>query len=258
MPHRAAETIDLEEAEHLLEETQAWIDAILGRLAPHLPRSQPLDVLDVGAAQGRSIIALQRHGHRAVGVEPWPEARVTAIELGERHGMEIEIRDGSAENLPFEDGTFDLVLATSVLEHVTDLQRTLGEIHRVLRPGGIFWFNSASSMSPRQSEIAGFPLFGWYPLPLKRRIMWWAVDHRPQLIGYTRVPAIHWFTPWSARRALRRAGFTVVWDRWDLVQQSELVGARGVLAGVGRRIRAVRYVGDVLIAGCSYAGRKAD
>ncbi len=39
-------------------------------------------------------------------------------------------------NLPFADSSFDTVLATEVLEHVPDVERTLAEIHRVLRPGG--------------------------------------------------------------------------------------------------------------------------
>src|SRR5216683_8275889 len=135
MSHRAAESISVDEAEQLLDETQMWIDAILARVAPHLSHGGTLDVLDVGAAQGRAIIALQRRGHRAVGVEPWPEAIATANELARRQGVNLEIREGSAESIPFEADSFDLVLATSVLEHVADLPRTLTEICRVLRPG---------------------------------------------------------------------------------------------------------------------------
>jgi SAM-dependent methyltransferase len=254
--HQAAEALNVDEADRRLGETQQWIDSILGRLTPHLSRQTRLDVLDVGAAQGRAIIALQRRGHHGVGVEPWRDAIETAHELARRHNTTVEIREGTAERLPFPDEQFDVVIATSVMEHVSGLRQALREVFRVLRPGGIFYFTSGSSLSPRQNEIGVFPLFGWYPLPLKRRIMWWAVAHKPHLVGHTHAPAINWFTPWSARRLLREAGFATVWDRWDLWQPDEATGAARALAMVGKHVRPARIIGDVLRAGCAYAARK--
>jgi len=250
---QAVESLDLEQTEERLAETQQWTDSILARLAPYLPDGS-LDILDVGAAQGRSVLALRQRGHRAAGVEPSPEAIEISRELAERYDTPLEIREGGAEQLPFEDERFDLVIATSVIEHVSDLDRSLREIHRVLRPNGIFWFNAASSMSPRQAEISVFPLFGWYPLAVKRRIMWWAVANRPAWVGHTEHPAINWFTPWSARRALVRAGFVRVWDRWDLYERQPT--RSGKLVELARRSRAARIAGDVVVAGCSYAAQK--
>jgi len=256
MSFKATEAIDLDEAERRLPEAEQWTAAILRRLAPHLPANERLDVLDVGAAQGRALLALERLGHRAVGVEPWPPAIATAHELARRAGTTIVLREGAVERLPFPDEQFDVVLATSVLEHVADLGAALREIHRVLRPGGIFWFNSASSLAPRQDEIARFPLFGWYPLPLKRRVMVWAAANRPELVGGTAAPAINWFTPRSARRELRRAGFGDVWDRWALRRDDETAGAKGTVVALAKHYRVARFVGDVLVPGCSYAARK--
>jgi SAM-dependent methyltransferase len=255
---QAAESFDIDEAERRLPETEAWIDAILARLGPYTPRSGPLDVLDVGAAQGRALVALSRRGHRPVGVEPWRDAIVTAHELGRRTGVEVDIREGVAEALPFPDESFDVVIATSVMEHVADLRRSLAEIARVLRPHGVFWFNSASALCPRQAEIRGFPCFGWYPLPLKRRVMRWAAEHRPALVGHTEAPAINWFTPRFAGRELRRAGFEEVLDRWDLMRDEEVSGARAAVLEAARRWRPARYLGDVLVSGCSFAAVKPE
>src|SRR5262249_9163387 len=149
-----------------------------------------------------------RMGHEAHGVEPSSEALRVAGEFAAQSGVEIDIRQGYAESIPYSDGTFDLVIATSVIEHVGDVDATFAEVARVLKPGGIFWFSASSAMSPSsQNEIRRFPGFGWYPDRLKRRIMYWARDKRPELIGYTQWPAINWFTPWKAEAALSRAGF---------------------------------------------------
>jgi SAM-dependent methyltransferase len=51
-----------------------------------------------------------------------------------------------AETLPFADGSFDLVSANMVVEHVADPRRMLAEIHRVLRPGGAFAFHTSSRL----------------------------------------------------------------------------------------------------------------
>lgn len=254
---QAAESLSLEQARERMPNTEAWIKAIMLRLDPYLPDHRPLRVLDVGSAQGRALIVLTRLGHEAYGVEPWEPAREVARELAESEGVDITFRAGMAEDIPFEDNSFDVVIATGVMEHVMDLRQSLNEIYRVLRPGGLFWFNSASSMCPLQGEIDGFPFFGWYPDPLKVKIMNWVKVHRPKLVGYTDTPAIHWWTPWKANRLLREAGFEKVWDRWELRRSSESSSQVEAWAvELAQRYRLVRFAGDIVAPGCSYAARK--
>lgn len=196
-------------------------------------------------------------GYEAYGIEPWEYARSVAMELAQRLNTEVSIYEGRAESIPFDDGFFDVVLAMSVMEHVQNLDLSLREIYRVLRRGGLFWFNSASSLCPVQQEIKGFPLFGWYPDPVKRSIMIWARDHHPALIGHTETPAIHWWTPWKANRKLREAGFSEVWDRWDLQNAKRFSGPKRWAIELAQHVRVVRLLGDMVIPGCSFLARKA-
>src|SRR4029079_12466389 len=55
-------------------------------------------------------------------------------------GFEVEGRVADAEELPYPDASFDLVVGHAVLHHVPDVERALGEVLRVLRPGGRFVF----------------------------------------------------------------------------------------------------------------------
>ena len=254
---RGADRLTLDDAATRLPVMVAHLDKILARLrAAGLVGEHPR-ILDVGAAQGQVLLAAARRGLRAVGVEPIEEARQVGAELSGREGAEVDLRAGTAEALPFDDGEFDFVHANSVLEHVSDAQAAMNESARVLRPGGVLWFSAASSVCPHQEEIGGFPLFGWYPDRLKRRIMYWARDQRPHLIGGTSVPAIHWFTPGKARRMLRQAVFDRVLDRWDLRLASE--GGR-LHAAALRTIRtgggATKLLADLLVPHCSYAAAK--
>lgn len=251
----ATETIDLDFSRERLPHTRRWVSVVLRRLEFLLP-DRPLRVLEVGAAQGRGMISLQDLGHHVVGVEPWEPAIAVARALASDQGHELDIRLGRAEDLPIEDGSVDLVLAFSVMEHVTDLDASLREIYRVLAPGGVFWFNSASALCPKQEEIRGFPLFGWYPDRVKRRIMRWAVDHRRDLIGGTTAPAMHWWTPAKAERLLTGVGFAKVYDRWALRAPEEDAGARRRFVGLAKRHRSARLVGDVLQSSLAFAAVK--
>jgi SAM-dependent methyltransferase len=93
--------------------------------------ARPARVLEVG--QGRGELA--ERIRRELGVE------LVAIDQSERmvelaRARGVDARLGDVQDLPFEDGAFDCVVAAWMLYHVADLDRGLGEIARVLRPGG--------------------------------------------------------------------------------------------------------------------------
>ena len=252
----ANEQQTLEEFRAAVPGKRQWATTVFKRLEQIAPVQPPARLLDIGAAGGSFVIACSELGYEAVGVEPWAPARTRAAELARELGANVRVVEGSAESIPFPDGSFDVVHASSVIEHVLDVQRALTEVHRVLAPNGVFWFNAASAMCPRQDEIRGFPLFGWYPDSLKQHIMRWARDHRPELVQYSKTPAINWFTPGRARALLGKVGFRAVYDRWDLrLAEEGGAGYRVALRAI-RSSRAARVLADVLVSGCSYAALK--
>lgn len=89
-----------------------------------------LRILDVGCGTGANLKMLAEFG-TAEGVDLSQQA----LEFCRERGLD-GVRYGEAENLPFEDNSFDLVTALDVLEHLDDDGAGLNEIFRVLRPGG--------------------------------------------------------------------------------------------------------------------------
>lgn len=256
MTLQATEQQDIETALARLPELRRNMAKLVRRLEPHVPVGPGARWLDVGAAQGVCVAALRQSGFDAVGVEPWDQAVAASAEVGERTGFELEVVEGTADSIPFPDGSFDVVHAQSVIEHVPDFHAAFREIQRVLRPGGGFYFQTTSALCPRQNEIRGFPLFPWYPRPLKRRIMDWAVEQRPHLVGHTSAPAYHWFTPRMTRRALARAGFSRVLDRWQLKRDEELSGWRLRAFRLLRATPPLKLAGDIAVPDCGYLAIK--
>ncbi len=253
---QAAEQYDLGRALSQLPATRDWVRRIVGRLDKLGGVTPGMRVLEIGAAQGRAQVELNSLGFDAVGVEPWPPAIDVAKQLAEHEGITVDIRLAGAEDLPFEDCSVDCVIAMSVMEHVTNIESSLSEIHRVLKPGGYFWFSSASGMCPKQAEIRGFPGFGVYPDPVKKGIMYWAMHHRPDLIGHTKAPALHWWTHKNAEERLRAAGFERVWTRWELHELNHADSPKAKGVQLISQSRVLQRVVDTFIPDVSYAARK--
>ncbi len=254
---RATESLDLQTAEQKLNATAAWVAAVMARLRGVTEIPGDARVLDIGAAQGRAVIALEKQGYRARGVEPFADAREIARQLAAKQGTRPDaVVEGTAESLPFPDASFDVVLSFSVMEHVLDCQRSFEEAYRVLLPGGVFWFSSTNALCPLQQEIRGFPLFGWYPDALKLRIMHWAAQKRPDLVGNTTAPAINWFTPRKARRMLEKAGFRGIYDSWDLRLPEEGGKGHRLALGLIKSVSLLRLMANVCNQGSAFATLK--
>jgi SAM-dependent methyltransferase len=108
---------------------------LLSRLRPQ-PGERVLD-----AACGTGVVA--RGAARAVGVEGQvvgldmnPSMLEVAEGVAAEEGVQVEWRLGRFEELPFPDGSFDLALCQHGLQFSPDRPAALGELHRVLRPGG--------------------------------------------------------------------------------------------------------------------------
>ena len=111
------------------------------RLAPGW---QGLDVLDLGCGGGYMSEALARRGANVVGVDPSGASLQAARLHAAQAGLAIDYRQGVGEAIPAADRSVDRLVCVDVLEHVQDVQKVLAEVRRLLRPGGIFLFDTVN------------------------------------------------------------------------------------------------------------------
>ncbi|WP_458746033.1 class I SAM-dependent methyltransferase [Candidatus Nitrosocosmicus sp. T] len=107
-----------------------------------LVKVKPTDsILDIACGFGNTAITARRVGAKVTGIDITPELLALAKQEEDIAGVsDIEWREGNAENLPFEDESFDIVLSTFGHMFAPDQQSTAKEMLRVLKKGGRIGF----------------------------------------------------------------------------------------------------------------------
>ncbi len=193
------------------------------------------NVLELGCGTGFFLLNLKlagvvEHGHVT---DLSPGMVEVAQRNASRLGFEVEGRVADAERIPYDDGTFDLVVGHAVLHHIPDVEQSLREVLRVLKPGGRFVF-------------AGEPTrWGDYVARRLSRTVWWAtmratrmsalagwrrpqeeLDESSRAAALESVVDLHTFVPGHLHRIALRAGavdvvtrceeLTAAWFGWPV------------------------------------------
>jgi ubiquinone/menaquinone biosynthesis C-methylase UbiE len=117
------------QAEHY-DETRAASPSVLRPLREALAGAPGPRLADIGGGTGNYALALKQEGWEPVVVDRSPAMLARASTKG------LPTVEADAQQLPFEDGTFDAAMLISMLHHVDDRGRALSEAQRILRAGG--------------------------------------------------------------------------------------------------------------------------
>jgi len=144
-------------------------------------------ILEIGCGIGTVVSKLAEQGYDAIGTD----ISQIAIEYGLNKYAPIRLEVQPAEELAFEDATFDVVLSFDLFEHIARVDQHVSEVQRVLKPEGYYLFQTPNKYSNAIFETLAHKSFKW------RRYH----------------PSLH--TPGQLRRRVTRNAFSVRFVKMD-------------------------------------------
>jgi SAM-dependent methyltransferase len=167
-------------------------------------------------------------GYDVVGIEPVAEAVRHATSYLEGTASVVQ---GTAERIPVEDGSQTLVLMENVLEHVDSVPKSLAEVYRVLKPGGVLFVRTTNRM---RFSLTGINweytvrFFNWFPRMIKESYIFSQLHYHPELARYSPRPAVHWFSFSDLCTYGRDVGFARFYSPFDLLYLTRCGETTGV------------------------------
>jgi SAM-dependent methyltransferase len=137
-------------------------------------------VLEVGCGAGVDLARFAKGGARVTGVDLTASAIDLARTNFSQQGLQGDFRVADGEQLPFADGSFDLVFAHGVVQYTAHPQRLVNECRRVLKPGGeavfqvynrVSWLNALSKLMKVGLEHDDAPVLLKFSIPEFRRLV---------------------------------------------------------------------------------------
>ena len=98
--------------------------------------------LEVGCGGGLFCEEIAKLGFITMGIDPSEQSINNAVNHAKENGLSIQYRIGMGESLPYPNKFFEVVFCCDVLEHVRDLTQVISEISRILKPGGVFIYDT--------------------------------------------------------------------------------------------------------------------
>jgi 2-polyprenyl-6-hydroxyphenyl methylase/3-demethylubiquinone-9 3-methyltransferase len=147
-----------------------FADALQERFGADLSQVR---LLDIGCGGGVLAEEFAKLGCQVTGIDISEESLAVARAHARTRDLSIKYQNGSATRLPFDEGSFGVVSCCDALEHIPELRQVIAEVGRVLKPGGLFLFDTINRTSKSKVNfIFGLQDFSFTKLFPKDAHVW--------------------------------------------------------------------------------------
>jgi 2-polyprenyl-3-methyl-5-hydroxy-6-metoxy-1,4-benzoquinol methylase len=197
------------------------------------------EILEIGTGTGWFPILCRLNGLRCKGLEISPHLIEIAKETGRQHEVVPDIELGNLEDYKFPHNFYDIVIASSVFEHVEDWRTGVRNVYKTLKPAGVMFFESTNKFSFTSGEYTDVPLYGWMPNS-------WRYALRKRVHGEDIMKLgidFHQFTHGCLRKEFQRVGFSRILDRVDVADEQYVsTGFRRSVVRMAKRFPPARVL----------------
>jgi SAM-dependent methyltransferase len=222
-------------ASETLKDKEPFFRRILQYVGKYRPIGPHTRMIEIGTGSGSFPILCKLSGLQCEGLEISPQLVEHARHWGRQVGVEPDIRLGNLEDENLGEAVYDVIIASSVFEHVEFWRPGLEKLYRALKPGGALFFESTSKWSIKSGELPPMPCYGWLPNWARYRLR--TIIHGPDImkLGID----FHQFTYVGLRRSFKKIGFSEVHDIVDLAVDGSS-GKKAMILKAAQRFRPMR------------------
>jgi SAM-dependent methyltransferase len=215
---------------NLQDKTQEF-ERIFRFISTVRPPGPETRILEIGVGTGWFPLLCMANGLNCKGLEISRQLIDVAMETGRANGLVPDIELGNVEETDLGTGLYDVVVASSVFEHIEFWLPALQKIYAALKPGGMLFFESSNKFSIISVEYRKLPFYGWLPdrLRYRFRVLVQGPDIMKLGIDFNQ------FTYPGLRRVFGKLGFRTIYDRVDLAQPDRMSAWKRTLMALAKR-----------------------
>lgn len=181
----------------------------LDNLIFYIPDLSKRKILDVGAGKGKFLIECIERGFDASGIE-YNQENVNKIkEITQDRNLNVNIKRGTAENIPSTENGFDFLNFSEVIEHVRLPENALKEAHRVLKPKGLVYMSVPNRFGWFDQHFR-LAFVNWVPRSCSDVFIYLFGEHKDYQgqSGLQSLREMHYYTYNKFVREANQAGFS--------------------------------------------------
>ncbi len=223
-----------------LEDQRPTLENMLESIKRFNALNEHSRILEIGIGSGWFQIYCKQQGLNIKGLEISPQLIEVAQMFGGRYDTDVELELGNIEDTEIGVGAYDVIVASSVFEHVEDWRKGIEKIFAALKPGGVFYFDSTNKFSFTSGEY-NFPLYGWMPNRWRYRLRTARQGKDIMKLGID----FHQFTYPQLRRFFNEVGFSQVMDVVDFKEVSRMMTPkpwRRLMFGAIKNNRSLKHL----------------